>query len=78
VRRAAGGTDGRRPPGFDEERRAGIHATFGLLKSTPYSADHLSRYAAEELLNRLALVLLQSLGGGKSSTNLYGVPKALQ
>jgi AcrR family transcriptional regulator len=66
-------------PGCDEESaRTSIHATFGLLNSTPYSADHLSRLAAEELLNRLALVLLQSLDERKSSTSLYGVPKALQ
>ena len=49
-------------PGFDEEQaRAAIHATFGLLNSTPYSADHLSRTAAEQLLNRLAMTLLTSL-----------------
>ena len=49
-------------PGCDVETvRAGIHAAFGLLNSTPYSADHLSPTAAEQLLTRLALQLLQSL-----------------
>src|SRR4051794_25983765 len=42
-------------PDCDAETvRGGIHATFGLLNSTPYSADHLSPKAAEELLTRLA------------------------
>jgi AcrR family transcriptional regulator len=49
-------------PSYDENRvRAGIHATFGLLNSTPFSADQLPRPAAEALLRQLALGLLQSL-----------------
>ena len=48
---------------YDEDSvRAGIHAMFGLLNSTPYSADHLSQASAEQLLTRLALQLLPSLG----------------
>jgi AcrR family transcriptional regulator len=50
-------------PGYDEESaRACIHATFGLLNSTPFSADRLARPAAEQLLTRLALLLLLSVG----------------
>jgi AcrR family transcriptional regulator len=46
-------------PEWDEESvRARIHATFGLLNSTPYSADRLSHRAAVDLLRRLALVVL--------------------
>lgn len=57
-------------PGFDEDSaRACIHATFGLLNSTPYSADQLPRTAAQELLNRLALSLLLSLGSGQEVRN---------
>jgi AcrR family transcriptional regulator len=49
-------------PGADEESvRAAVHATFGLLNSTPYSADRLPGPAAELLLSRLAITLLQSL-----------------
>jgi AcrR family transcriptional regulator len=49
-------------PGSDEETvRGGVHATFGLLNSTPYSTDHLSPTAAEQLLTRLAMTLLASL-----------------
>ncbi len=48
-------------PGSDEEKaRACVHATFGLLNSTPYSADHLARSAAESLLGRLAMTLLDT------------------
>lgn len=46
-------------PEWEEESvRARIHATFGLLNSTPYSADRLSRVAAVDLLRKLALVVL--------------------
>jgi AcrR family transcriptional regulator len=45
----------------EEEVRATIHAAFGLLNSTPYSADRLARPTAAALLQRLALSLL--LGG---------------
>jgi AcrR family transcriptional regulator len=68
-------------PGYDvESARACIHATFGLLNSTPYSADHLSRTAAEDLLNRLALVLLLSPGQDPvNSQSLLPVePEAVQ
>ncbi|MDX6203427.1 MAG: hypothetical protein QOE24_541 [Frankiales bacterium] len=50
-------------PGTAENlARAAIHATFGLLNSTPYSADQLARPAAEALLTRLALAALLSFG----------------
>jgi AcrR family transcriptional regulator len=50
-------------PGTDEDlARASIHATFGLLNSTPYSADQLARPTAEALLTRLALAALLSFG----------------
>ncbi|BEP13476.1 TetR/AcrR family transcriptional regulator [Acidothermaceae bacterium B102] len=50
-------------PSYQEDSvRAAIHATFGLLNSTPFSADQLPRPAAEALLSRLALALLRSLG----------------
>lgn len=56
-----------RTPNADEDAvRAGIHATFGLLNSTPYSTDHLGRQAAEALLTRLALALLATLGTPES------------
>ncbi len=50
-------------PGAEENSaRACIHATFGLLNSTPYSVDHLDRSAAQALLTRLALALLAAFG----------------
>jgi AcrR family transcriptional regulator len=59
-----------RNPRADEEAvRAGIHATFGLLNSTPYSTDNLDRPAAEALLSRLALTLLTTLGAPGSRTS---------
>jgi AcrR family transcriptional regulator len=49
-------------PGQDEQTvRAGIHALFGLVNSTPYSAVRLPRPAAEQLLRSLAHACLATL-----------------
>jgi AcrR family transcriptional regulator len=51
-------------PGLDEPTvRAGIHALFGLVNSTPYSAVRLPRAGAEQLLRSLAHACLDALTG---------------
>jgi AcrR family transcriptional regulator len=51
-----------RDPDLGEEAaRAAVHATFGLLNSTPYSANRIGRTRMAGLLHRLGLAALHAL-----------------